>query len=66
VTPLFTVLVLCGSAEQTRNIWAQHYKTRTPADMAAQFENPSRAVFRYRGGLLLIVDAPKEGMGPRG
>jgi len=61
VTPLFTALVLCGSAEQTRNIWAQHYKTRTPADMAALFENPSRAVFRYRVAIVSLMQL-KPGM----
>jgi len=32
----------------TRNIWPEQYRTRTAEEMARQFEEPSRAVFRYR------------------
>jgi len=31
-----------------RNIWPEQYRTRTAEEMARQFEEPSRAVFRYR------------------
>jgi ubiquinone/menaquinone biosynthesis C-methylase UbiE len=47
-------LALCHAAaaisaqEAPRNIWAQQYKDRSAVSMAEQFEQPSRAVFRYR------------------
>ena len=44
-----------------RNIWQEQYSTRTAEEMAKQFENPSRAVFRYRTAIAGLM-ALKPGM----
>lgn len=49
-------VALCAAAlvpaqEPGRNIWAEQYKSRTPEEMARQFEEPSRPVFRYRAAI---------------
>ena len=44
--------VIGATAQDTpRNIWAEQYKQRSAAEMAAQFEEPSRPVFRYRAAI---------------
>jgi ubiquinone/menaquinone biosynthesis C-methylase UbiE len=47
--------------EVPRNIWAQQYKDRTAAAMAEQFEQPARAVFRYRVAIAGLMEL-KPGM----
>jgi ubiquinone/menaquinone biosynthesis C-methylase UbiE len=37
--------------EARRNVWAEQDTSRTPEDMARQFEEPSRPVFRYRAAI---------------
>jgi ubiquinone/menaquinone biosynthesis C-methylase UbiE len=45
----------------TRNIWQEQYRSRTAEEMAKQFEEPSRAVFRYRTAIAGLM-ALKPGM----
>jgi precorrin-6B methylase 2 len=47
--------------DQPRNIWSEQYKQRSAAEMAAQFEQPSRPVFRYRAAIASML-ALKPGM----
>lgn len=50
------------SAPETRkNTWEEQYKARTPEAMAAQFESPTRAVFRYRVAITGLMEL-KPGM----
>src|SRR5215216_125608 len=44
-----------------RNIWDQQYRTRTPADIAAQFESETRPVFHHRAKIIELLDL-KSGM----
>ena len=55
--PLVWVAVAVTTAQETpRNIWAQQYKDRTAAAMAEQFEQPARAVFRYRVAIAGLME----------
>ena len=47
--------------EAARNVWPQEYKSRTPEEMAKQFEEPSRPVFRYRAAITGLMQL-KPGM----
>ena len=63
---IVVILVWSGIAiavaqETPRNIWAQQYQDRTAAAMAEQFEQPSRAVFRYRVAIAGLMEL-KPGM----
>jgi len=49
------------SAQARRNTWEEQYKTRSPEAMAAEFERPTRAVFRYRVAIVGLLDL-KPGM----
>jgi ubiquinone/menaquinone biosynthesis C-methylase UbiE len=40
-----------AAQESRRNVWPEQYRQRSPESMAAQFEEPSRAVFRYRSAM---------------
>ena len=42
--------------ERPRNIWADQYRTRSPADIAAQFESSSRPVYRQRADIVGLLD----------
>jgi arsenite methyltransferase len=42
--------------ERPRNIWAEQYRGRRPADLAAQFENPSRPVYRHRADIVRLLE----------
>ena len=54
---LVVVLVAVLAAQQpSRNIWEAQYKSRTPEQMAAQFENESRPVFRHRHQIVALLD----------
>ena len=46
---------------QARNTWPDQYKTHSPAEMAAQFESTSRAVYRYRVAIASLLQL-KPGM----
>ena len=39
-----------------RNVWESQYKTRSPEEMAAQFESESRPVFRHRTAIVDLLD----------
>lgn len=47
---------LAGAQTDQRNIWEQQYRTRTPADIAAQFESETRPVFRHRAKIIELLD----------
>lgn len=47
--------------DRPKNTWEELYKTRTPEAIAAEFENPNRAVFRYRVAIAGLLDL-KSGM----
>ena len=54
-------VAMTTAQEAPRNIWAQQYKDRTAAAMAEQFEQPARAVFRYRVAIAGLMEL-KPGM----
>ncbi len=56
-----SVVISAGAQDTSRNIWADQYKQRSAAEMAAQFEEPSRPVFRYRAAIASML-ALKPGM----
>jgi ubiquinone/menaquinone biosynthesis C-methylase UbiE len=45
------LLVAQGAAPGARNTWAKEYATKDAAAFAAAFEEPSRALFRYRAAM---------------
>jgi ubiquinone/menaquinone biosynthesis C-methylase UbiE len=45
------VAVVFSSQGGQRNIWEQQYKQRSPESFAAEFEEPSRPIFRYRAAI---------------
>jgi ubiquinone/menaquinone biosynthesis C-methylase UbiE len=52
LTAFLTVLLLAqGAAPAARNTWAKDYATKDAAAFAAAFEEPSRALFRYRAAM---------------
>jgi SAM-dependent methyltransferase len=53
---LALALASVDAQESARNIWAQQYKDRTAVAMAEQFEQPSRAVFRYRAAIAGLME----------
>jgi ubiquinone/menaquinone biosynthesis C-methylase UbiE len=50
-----------GVAQDVRNTWEEQYETRTSESMAAEFESPTRPVFRYRVAIVGLLDL-KPGM----
>src|SRR5262245_17018112 len=58
---LALIFALLGLAQQPNRVWEEHYKTRTAEQMAAQFEDPTRAVFRYRTAIVGMLQL-KPGM----
>jgi len=65
-----TTLILCllgclavpgSSAQQPNRVWEEQYRTRTTEQMVAQFENPTRPVFRYRTAIVGMLQL-KPGM----
>jgi ubiquinone/menaquinone biosynthesis C-methylase UbiE len=60
------LFVLClllaqASGDQVRNTWPKEYAKRDAAAFAAQFEEPSRALFRYRAAMTGLMQV-KPGM----
>jgi cyclopropane fatty-acyl-phospholipid synthase-like methyltransferase len=49
------------SAQRPNQLWEDQYRQATPEAMAAQFENPARAVFRYRTAIVGMLQL-KPGM----
>lgn len=43
-----SLVSLTAQTTPARNIWQEQYRSRSAEEMAKQFEEPSRAVFRYR------------------
>jgi len=59
---LLTALLLVQSASTgARNTWPKEYATRDAAAWAAEFEEPSRALFRYRAAMAGLMGV-KPGM----
>ncbi len=54
-------IALLAAQSPARNPWADQYKTRTPAQMAQQFENETRPVYRYRVAIASLLQL-KPGM----
>jgi ubiquinone/menaquinone biosynthesis C-methylase UbiE len=54
-------LVVQGSSAAPRNTWPQEYAKKDAASFAAQFEEPSRALFRYRAAMAGLMGV-KPGM----
>ena len=49
---LITLLLLAqGAGAPTRNTWPAQYAKADAARFAAEFEEPSRALFRYRAAM---------------
>ena len=63
MTYILAGLALVGfiqAQEKPRNIWASQYNARAAEDMAAQFENERRPVYRHRDDIVSFV-APEAG-----
>jgi ubiquinone/menaquinone biosynthesis C-methylase UbiE len=61
VAVLAALLLVAATASQARNTWAQEYPKKDAAAFAAEFEEPSRALFRYRAAMAGLIDV-KPGM----
>lgn len=48
---LILLLIAQGAATGARNTWAAEYAKKDAAAFAAEFEEPSRALFRYRAAM---------------
>ena len=44
------------SQQSPKNIWEKQYKDRSAVDMAAQFENDSRPVYRHRADIIRLLE----------
>ena len=61
-TVLLTALLLVqATAPVARNTWTKQYATKDAAAFAAEFEEPSRALFRYRAAMAGLIGV-KPGM----
>jgi len=60
---ILAVLVLAQAAPPaaSRNIWPEAYARKDAAAFAAEFEEPSRALFRYRAAMAGLIQV-KPGM----
>jgi ubiquinone/menaquinone biosynthesis C-methylase UbiE len=58
---LLSALLLVQAAPQARNSWPAEYKKKDAAAFAAEFEEPSRALFRYRAAMAGLIGV-KPGM----
>ena len=61
MTAAIAVCLLPVALVQSRNTWEQEYEIHPASEMAAQFESPSPAVFRYRVAIAGLMDL-KPGM----
>src|SRR6185436_5173929 len=43
---------LAAPPQQPNRVWEEQYKNKTAGEMAAQFESPTRPVFRYRTAIV--------------
>jgi len=55
------LVLLVQAAGEVRNTWPKEYARRDAASFAAQFEEPSRALFRYRAAMTGLMQV-KPGM----
>ena len=55
-TALVLALALPAAQPPSRNIWESQYKTRAAADMARQFENDGRPVYRHRAEIIRLLE----------
>lgn len=53
---VIALVVLQATASQERNTWAKEYAKKDAASFAAEFEEPSRALFRYRAAMSGLMD----------
>jgi ubiquinone/menaquinone biosynthesis C-methylase UbiE len=58
---LLTVLLFQAAAPGVRNIWVKEYAEKDAAAFAAEFEEPSRALYRYRAAMAGLIGV-KPGM----
>lgn len=58
---LAALLLVQAAAPQVRNTWPAEYKKRDAAAFAAEFEEPARALFRYRAAMAGLMGV-KPGM----
>lgn len=58
---IVTLLLAQATAPQTRNTWPADYAKKAAAAFAAEFEEPSRALFRYRAAMTGLMGV-KPGM----
>jgi ubiquinone/menaquinone biosynthesis C-methylase UbiE len=58
---VIALLLVQGSAADVRNIWPKEYAKKDAAAFAAEFEEPSRALFRYRAAMAGLMGV-KPGM----
>ena len=47
---------LVAAQEKPRNIWEQQYAKRSPEELAAQFENDARPVYRHRADIARLLE----------
>jgi arsenite methyltransferase len=53
--------MVISAQDRAKNTWNEHYKTRTPEAVAAEFESTTRPVFRYRVAIVGLMEL-KPGM----
>ena len=58
---LIMLLLAQGTVPPVRNTWAREYPKKDAAAFAAEFEEPSRALFRYRAAMSGLISV-KPGM----
>jgi ubiquinone/menaquinone biosynthesis C-methylase UbiE len=58
---LLTMMLLQAAAPGARNIWVKEYAKKDAAAFAAEFEEPSRALYRYRAAMAGLIGV-KPGM----
>ena len=49
-------LVISAGPQTSRNVWAGQYETRSAAELAAQFENEGRPVYKHRATILELLE----------
>ena len=58
---LCAILLVQGAPGEVRNTWPKEYAKRDAASFAAEFEEPSRALYRYRAAMTGLMQV-KPGM----